>query len=251
MDDLTDLMRRATEYVEPESTDLVDRGIRRGVVLRRRRSALVGSASASAVLAAAGMIFAGSQMIGGGSSAAPPVAGVPMVATPSATSAAARPPRQVTPDDTLQTLKSLVPAGMKVSQPRTWGDNFIAASYVVDDGRGGSLLEVQVMTRQSQISCANEAHPENCTTRPDGTIVLTEHTPGRSVLGTPVAAVSAVQLRYPDGRIIVVGNANSTAWKKAPITRAKPLLTVAQLTALADSKAWGFPPVGYGKDLGR
>ncbi|TCC44221.1 hypothetical protein E0H75_35780 [Kribbella capetownensis] len=251
MDDLTDLMRRATEYVEPESTDLVDRGIRRGVILRRRRSALVGSASASAVLAAAGMIFAGSQLIGGESSAAPPVAGVPIVATPSGTPAAARPTRQVTPNDTLRTLKGLVPAGMRVSQPRTWGDNFIAASYVVDDGKGGSLLEVQVMTRQSQISCANEAHPENCTTRPDGTIVLIEQTPGSPVPGVRVAAVRAVQLHYPDGRIIVVGNGNSTAWKKAPITRAKPLFTVAQLTALADSKAWAFPPVGYGKDLGR
>jgi hypothetical protein len=245
MDDLTDLMRRATEYVEPESTDLVERGIRRGVILRRRRRALVGSASASAVLAAAGMIFAGSQLIGGESAAAPPVAGVPIVVTPSATPTAAG------PNDTLQTLKSLLPAGLKVSQPRTWGDNFIAASYVVDDGKGGSLIEVQVMTRQTQISCANEAHPENCTERPDGTIVLAEHTPTRSAHGTPVAAATSVQLRYPDGRIIVVGNANSTAWKKAPITRAKPLLTVAQLTAIADSKAWAFPPVGYGKDLGR
>jgi len=51
--------------------------------------------------------------------------------------------------------------------------------------------------------------------------------------------------------VIVVGNANSTAWKHAPITRTRPLLTVTQLTALADSKSWGFPPVGYGKDLGR
>jgi hypothetical protein len=251
MNDLTDLMRRATEDLEPESTDLVDRGVRRGVILRRRRSALVGFTSAGAVLAAAGVIFAGSQMIGGESSAGTRVAGVPIVATSRAPSVAAKPMRQVAPNETLQTLRSLVPAGLKVSQPRTWGDNFIAASYIVDDGNGGSLLEVQVMTRKSQTSCANEAHPENCTIRPDGTIVLTEHQPGGSVRGMQVAAVSAVQVRYPDGRIIVVSNANSTAWKKAPITRAKPLLTVAQLTALADSTAWGFPPVGYGKDLGR
>jgi hypothetical protein len=39
--------------------------------------------------------------------------------------------------------------------------------------------------------------------------------------------------------------------EEGPITRAQPLLPVAQLTALADSKAWGLPPVGYGKDLGR
>jgi len=63
--------------------------------------------------------------------------------------------------------------------------------------------------------------------------------------------VNSVQLRYRDGRVIVVGSANSTAWKKAPITRARPLFTVAQLTTLADSKAWLFPRVGYGKDRGR
>lgn len=249
MNDLTDLMRRATEDLEPKSSDLVECGMRRGAVLRRRRTALRGFASAGAVLATAGVIVGGNQLIGSNSSTDTPAAGLPTVVTSTASSAVVKPP--ATPNDTLQTLRSLLPAGLEVSQPRTWGDNFIGASYVVDDGKGASLLEVQVMTRKSQISCANEAHPKNCTTRPDGTIVLAEQQPGRSVKGLQVAAASTVQLRYPDGRIIVLGSANSTAWKKAPITRAQPLLTVAQLTALADSKAWGFPPVDYGKDLGR
>lgn len=245
MNDLTDLLRRATDDLEPTSTDLVERGMRRGAVLRRRRTALRGFAATGAVLATAGIIVGGNQLIG--SSSGTPVAGPPAAVTSTAASAVAKSTRPVTPNDTLQTLRSLVPAGLTASQPRTWGDNFIGASYLVDDGKGASLLEVQVMTRKSQISCANEAHPENCTVRPDGTIVLVEHQPGRSQM----AAINSVQVRYPDGRIIVLASGNSTAWKKAPVTRPQPLLTVAQLTALAENQAWRFPPVGYGKDLGR
>jgi hypothetical protein len=48
-----------------------------------------------------------------------------------------------------------------------------------------------------------------------------------------------------------VGSANATAYKRAAPTRPQPLLSLAQLTATADSAAWSYPPVGYGKDLNR
>ena len=75
-DSLPDLMRRATEDLEPESTDLVERGMRRGVTLRRRRTALLSVSGATAVLATAGVVIGGTQLFGGAQHQAP-VAGTP------------------------------------------------------------------------------------------------------------------------------------------------------------------------------
>lgn len=72
-DTLPELMRRATENLEPESTDLVERGMRRGTILRRRRTALLSFTGAGAVLATAGIVIGGTQLFGG--SAEAPAAG--------------------------------------------------------------------------------------------------------------------------------------------------------------------------------
>lgn len=78
-DTLPELMRRATDDLLPDSPDLVERGIRRGTVLRRRRRALTGVAAGTAVLVSGGALVAG-QLIGDPADARPAVAGKPSVA---------------------------------------------------------------------------------------------------------------------------------------------------------------------------
>ncbi|TDX08320.1 hypothetical protein [Kribbella sp. VKM Ac-2566] len=247
MNDVTDLMRRATEYLEPECTDLVNRAVRRGVILRRRRSVLVGFTSAGAVLAAAGVIFAGSQMIGGDRSAGTPVAGMPIVATSSAPSAAAKPMRQVTPNDTQQTLRSLVPVGLKVSQPRTWGDNSIGASYVVDDGKGASLLEVQVMTDLlRERGSSGELHHS---TGWDDRLGRASAGPiGAGQAGCCCERSPVALPRWPDHRC---QQCQLDSMEKGP-HHSRPATAHSPTThRTRGQQSLGFPPVGSGKDLGR
>src|SRR3954453_24039158 len=100
-DTLPDLMRRATENLEPESADLVERGMRRGVILRRRRTALLSVSGAGAVLATAGIVFGSSQLLGSHAGTEAPVAGGPSIKS---VSKAEKPPA-VTPKETLATLR--------------------------------------------------------------------------------------------------------------------------------------------------
>jgi len=167
-DSLPDLMRRATEHLEPTAPDLVERGIRRGQVLSRRRTALAGVAGAVAVLATVGIVVAGTQAVGGGPSGHAPFAGTP-TATPSAsatatsssataaTGAKAKPSVRpaTTPQRTLETLRSLLPAGTRVTKPTTFGDDFIGASYLADDGDGASYVEVLIETEKTPIACSS------------------------------------------------------------------------------------------------
>src|SRR5882757_5649191 len=106
-DSLPDLMRRATETLEPETTDLVERGMRRGTVLRRRRTALLSLSGATAVLATAAVVVGGTQLFGSADHKQAPVAG-----TPTTTSSTTTPKKPATSADTLATLRKLVPAGL-------------------------------------------------------------------------------------------------------------------------------------------
>jgi len=239
---LPDLMHRATEYLEPESPDLVERGIRRGQVLRRRRTTLLGFTASAAVLATAGLVVSGNQALGGSGPIDGQVAGT--VTTTTQTTAPPRVAGQATPKTTLEILRGLLPIGVQVSQPKTWGDNFLAASYLADDGKGASYVEVQMITEKSQVKCGAE-HPENCTVLPDGTLVITSQ--GRA--DEPL--FNAVTIAYRDGRTISVASANAAYLKQAAPTRPQPLLSLKELTKLAASTAWKFPPLGYGKDLNR
>ncbi|TCC54916.1 hypothetical protein E0H73_37585 [Kribbella pittospori] len=250
-DNLPDLMNRATENLEPNATDLVERGIRRGQVLRRRRTALAGAGGAFAVLATVGIVVAGTQALGGRPSGQPPFAAAPTpapTATSSGTTPSAGQQDVATKKGILVTLQSLLPPGTRVSKPTSFGDDFIGASVRADDGKGASYVEVLIKTEKTPISCPPE-HPENCTTRPDGTLVIASTYAGTGLPSEPRS--NYVTIAHPDGRTISLGSANATAYKKAVPTRAKPLLSTAQLIAMADSPKWTYPPVGWGRDLNR
>jgi hypothetical protein len=247
-DTLPDLMRRATENLEPESTDLVERGMRRGATLRRRRTALLSVSGAGAVLATAGIIVGGSQLLGPGPDAS--VAGTPTVVQTGKTPPAAKPPA-VTPHETLATLKKLVArSGVVISQPEARGgakDGFNAAAVVVDDGKGASRIEVLLQTQNHKETCADKP-TGSCIVRADGSIVVSfEESPEYPRDGNPGGVISnSVMIYRPDGKMLSLTNYNAPQQKGVEHTRPKPVYSVNSLIQIAESKLWKFPAAGAG-----
>ncbi|MFG1626189.1 hypothetical protein [Kribbella sp. NPDC049227] len=226
-DTLPDLLRRATESLEPESADLVERGMRRGVALRRRRTALLSVSGASAVLATAGIVIAGTQVFGG--STQPPAAGAKNTQT-------AKP---VTQKESLETLIKLLPARLKVQKTETWSDaGNNGADVVVDDGKGASKLSMMVSSIDG--ICAEQ--PNTCKVRPDGSRIWTVVEEAASAGGSNAGGVvrNAVLVTDKAGGSISLISYNAGD-RGSDRSRAKPALSVAELTAIADSKLWRFP----------
>src|SRR5262245_11298823 len=137
-------MRLATDGLEPDISDLVARGMRRGVRLRRRRTAGIAVAAASAMMLSTGAVTFAVTRGGPTTSDGAPVAGSPSSASP----APAASPKGAAAKETatLATLRALLPKNLRLSEPRTRGDNLLAnaATVIADDGRGGALVEVIV-----------------------------------------------------------------------------------------------------------
>jgi hypothetical protein len=234
-------MRRATENLEPDSTDLVERGMRRGAVLRRRRTALLSLSAAGAVLATAGIVFGGTQVFGSPDHKQAPVAGTP-------TKAATTPAKAVPPangKDTLATLRKLVPAGLQVSNPTSMdgglgGQN--SASVVVNDGKGASWLMVTTGYAYGNPTDCSNSLPHTCTIQTDGSALQAVMRDAISRSGhLKEASSNYVMLTRPDGRQVSL-TSMSAAGEGSPITRKQPLFSLAQLAKLAASKSWGYPP---------
>src|SRR5215207_2110390 len=239
-DTLPDLVRRATENLEPESTDLVERGMRRGTTLRRRRTALLTFTGATAVLATAGIAVGSTHLFGSGAAGEAPVAG-----TASAASTASQEAKPVTPAQTLETLRGLLPAGLKVMTPASYEENSTHhASVVIDDGKGASLLTVTILTAgTAQKNCAG-MHG-TCKVQPDGTILnfyanesIFPYDAGKNPEGI---RNTVVEVFRPDGRIIVLYNYNAPKEIDVQRTRTNPLLTAATLQKVALSNEWVYP----------
>lgn len=230
---LPELMRRATEHLEPPSTDLVERGMNRGMTLRRRRTVLRGVTSATAVLVTAGIVVGGTQIVRGNSTVEAPTAGN------AAASAKAQVSPAVTQEETLATLLSLLPQDLKVSRQQTWGSaGFNGAAVVVDDGQGPSKISIAVSAEGLDGSCS---YP--CKLRPDGTMITTSTGRPTSGKANPSGVISnSVNVFRPGLGSISLISFNSTEEKGADKTRAQPALSVAALTRFADSEAWRFPP---------
>ncbi|TDO51453.1 hypothetical protein EV643_103190 [Kribbella sp. VKM Ac-2527] len=249
-DTLPDLMRRATEDLEPESTDLVERGMRRGAVLRRRRTALLSVSGAAAVLATAGIIVGGSTLFAGAGGDTS-VAGTTNPPTPM-TSVKPTPIPAVTPQETLATLKKLVaPSGAKITRPEARGggvkDGFVAASVVLDDGKGLSLIDVLV-EQKPKTNCT-DTPTGSCTVRADGSVVVSlSESPEYPRDGNPGGVISNYVTVYrADGTAVHMTNYNAPLEKNAGQTRPKPVYSAAALVQLAVSKLWEAPPAVAGK----
>ncbi|MER8096967.1 hypothetical protein [Streptomyces goshikiensis] len=132
--------------------------------------------------------------------------------------------------DARAVLESLVPKnGITVASKGGGGDY---AYLVLDDGKGASLVQVNV---QEQMGAALGGHMNGATTLPDGTKVLETKQPGEKG-GKGVVWWSADTLR-PDGRRVVV-SAFNTGNQAKPATRKEPALTMKQLRAIALDPKW-------------
>ncbi len=239
---VTDLMRRATADLEPESPDLFERGLRRGTILRRRRTALNAVIGTGAVVAAVAAAGGGAYVLGSDPGTEAPVAGIPAgipAASSTTTSAAA------TPEQALRTLKALLPRTVQVSRPHLSQDESTGAinvSVLVNDGKGASELSVQLGAGGAPADCRDK--PSNrCRVRPDGSaITVGGNRPGKP---DPSGLVNRhVVIQHKNGDFIGVANTNTTSSSRtaAPPTRPQPVFSTTQLAGIADSKLWTFPP---------
>ncbi|MEU3051665.1 hypothetical protein [Streptomyces griseus] len=130
----------------------------------------------------------------------------------------------------MPTFRALLPEGLTVSDETDSGGEF--ASVVVDDGKGRSLVQINV--QQDMRDVADDLY-RDATTRPDGTLIATSKTPGEKG-GAGVVMWTADSMR-PDGMRVVVSAFNSGE-QSSPATRPEPALTMDRLIALVLSPEW-------------
>ncbi|WP_328997977.1 hypothetical protein OHA18_26350 [Kribbella sp. NBC_00709] len=246
---LTDLMQRATENLEPVSPDLLERTVAKGLRQRRRRTALLTVSGAAAVLATAGVVGGGIQLLSSPADAGVAGTAAPLTKPSVKTSSGvtkAPPAKGVTPKETLATLRTLLTApGRQLTKPETWGGgDYAGAAYVVDDGKGAARVDVMVSGGGEGNPCATAR--SGCTTLADGSVlyvspVSPEYSDGRQAQYSVVSRF--VTLYRPDGRNINVTSYNGPAEKGQQHTRKQPILSAAELSTLAKSKSWKLPPV--------
>ncbi|MCT4354570.1 hypothetical protein M5362_15665 [Streptomyces sp. Je 1-79] len=127
------------------------------------------------------------------------------------------------------TLRSLLPKGLKVVSKGGDGD---FAYVVVNDGKGKSLVQVNVQNRMGDV--AGELFA-GATELPDGRLVKVVRQPGEKG-GAGVVWWTADTIT-PSGFRVVVSAFNTGAQNEAA-TRAEPALTTEQLTSIALSGKW-------------
>lgn len=236
-DHLPDLMRRATDDLQPATPDLVARGIRRGKVLRRRRAASASLSGAAAVLATVGIIISSSQALRVQPATPPPVS------PPPTHKASASGP--VTPAETLATLTRLLPNGLTPTSSTTSGGYGLGtneAGVLLDDGAGASLLTLSITTADAITDC-NPFPPGTCTIQADRSVyvVYDDHPVYPDGPNPGGVRETIVELFRPNGTQISLTNYNAPK-ENGEHTRRSPLLTAAELTRIARSTHWVFPP---------
>ncbi|PBC96511.1 hypothetical protein BX281_4507 [Streptomyces sp. Ag82_O1-15] len=129
------------------------------------------------------------------------------------------------------TLVSLLPKGVKVVAKS--GPDSGYAYVVVDDGKGRSLVQINVQPNMSDVE--HQLFGADAETLADGTKVVTHKEPGEKG-GAGVVMWTADTIRT-DGFRVVVSAFNSGS-QEAAATRTTPALTTKQLRAIALSAKW-------------
>ncbi|MCX4916717.1 hypothetical protein [Streptomyces sp. NBC_00687] len=130
----------------------------------------------------------------------------------------------------LDQLVSLLPADVTVTS--RGADDQEYAWVVVDDGKGRSLVQINVQPNMGDVEGQLFGGAE---TLPDGTKVATKKAPGEKG-GAGVVMWTADTIR-PDGLRVVV-SAFNTDRQDAAATRTAPALTLSELKAIAAGAQW-------------
>ncbi|MDX2562734.1 hypothetical protein PV371_24190 [Streptomyces sp. TX20-6-3] len=143
------------------------------------------------------------------------------------------PPRHVEPDGAAvqSTLRSLLPKGLKVADKGGDGEY---AYVVVDDGKGKSLVQINVQPNMSNVA-GDLFGSGDVTTLPDGRRVKLTQQPGEK--GGEGVVWWTVDTITPEGFRVVVSAFNAGTQHEAA-TRAEPTLTMEQLKSIALSPKW-------------
>ncbi|MET7316063.1 MULTISPECIES: hypothetical protein [Streptomyces] len=104
---------------------------------------------------------------------------------------------------------------------------------VVDDGKGTSLVQVNMQTGMDD--ARGELFDSDSELLPDGTLVAVHKEPGEK--GGKGIVMWTVDTMTPDGRRVVV-SAFTSGSQEAAATRTSPALTIAQLRQIALSPQW-------------
>ncbi|MFI0505035.1 hypothetical protein ACH3WN_19670 [Streptomyces albogriseolus] len=131
---------------------------------------------------------------------------------------------------TAGTLTGLLPDGLTVVGEGGQEDGY--AYLVVDDGKGGSLVQVNVQPGMSDVS--RELF-QGAGKLADGTLVTTRKSPGEK--GAEGVVMWTADTLRPDGLRVVVSAFNTPA-QHQDATRDAPALTLAQLREIALSTEW-------------
>ncbi|MYX34098.1 MULTISPECIES: hypothetical protein [unclassified Streptomyces] len=230
-EDFTEALRTAILTFEPPNTpSLLQACVRNGRRRRRRRAAAV-AVSGTAVLALVGL---GTTVVPGllsdprtadhtGPAASATTGSATPSATPKPTFTGALPA-----DRALATMTALLPRGLTHSSPPGGRQS---GQLWVDDGHGTSLLEVHV-SRQASTAAIRSHVFAGTTPLADGTLIATRQAPPGTDPGH-----AAVNVLHPDGLYVTI-----MVWQapsqNTPSTRTTPILTPAQLQAIATSPQW-------------
>ncbi|MEV8553024.1 hypothetical protein AB0L04_24825 [Streptomyces glaucescens] len=131
----------------------------------------------------------------------------------------------------VKTLRKLMPKGLKVVSEG--GQETEYGYVVVDDGRGATLVQINVQPDMSDV--ADQLFGPEAETLPDGTKVAVRQGPGEK--GGEGVVMWTVDTLRPDGRRVVISAFNSGA-QHTPATREAPALTIGQLREIALSEQW-------------
>ncbi|MDQ0685958.1 hypothetical protein QF032_004950 [Streptomyces achromogenes] len=150
---------------------------------------------------------------------------------PSAAASASARPAEMAGWLILRKLSLLLPSSLKRV---SYGSQETGYGYmVVDDGKGRSLVQVNVQPGMSDV--ADELFGDGSETLADGTRVAVRQGPGEK--GGAGVVMWTVDTLRKDGLRIVVSAFNAAEQNKAA-TRAEPALTIAQLRTIALSPRW-------------
>ncbi|MET7690793.1 hypothetical protein ABZT06_22935 [Streptomyces sp. NPDC005483] len=127
-------------------------------------------------------------------------------------------------------LLALLPKGLKVTGKS--GDDGDFAYAVVDDGKGESLVQVNV--QPDMLDSAGDLFGSDSETLADGTRVAVKQGPGDKGNDQVMWTVDTMRA---DGRRVVISAFNAGT-QNEPATRQAPALTIAQMRAMALDARW-------------
>lgn len=239
---VTELLNRAVATLEPRLDLLVSGGAQRGRSLRRRRRIAQGGSG----LALAALIATVAVAVWPSSAGTAGHRGAAALQSSAEPSPALSRTHQaddsvtMTPQLLLQRTLDLLP-GKPTTRSYTGRafPGWVGSEFIYDDGHGAAQVDVAMGFTQDGIHAAQppcQASDSGCSVLADGSHLQVFRGPEFSQGHLPYNATEwSIDLVRADGVEVSMSEWNSAQEKDAPITRAEPPLSIAELTAIARS----------------